>query len=981
MYSNLKHHYLKIMCRNLVFPCLLIFWLLAFLPLQAQDFDYAELKSSLEKIDNDVERLEALIQIAKAARAFEPDAAIAYAEEAIELGEKLGNRSSQALAWLELGRIHFTLDHVQRSIRALLRCEELLQGLSLPDEQLESYMLLSKLYQSQKRNKKALEYQEMAVVLRDSMMQEQTGVTIEGLKDRAIQAQQGKEQVMSQLQKQRENLLRKEAEIAKLEMEAAALAQQRAELEREKATTEMKAAQQALELNQTRARQNVFIGLGVLVLLLLFGLWQRYHYLQQRKQARFEQERAEQLAQIDRLKDQFLANTSHELRTPLNGIIGLAEALHDRAEELSLPERRDNLGMIISSGQRLSSLVDDILDFSKLRNAELTLNLKSVDIKSLVEVVIRMNESSLRGRDLKLINDLPEKFSPVLGDENRLQQILHNLIGNAIKFTQKGSIRISGTTQNGMLTLCVADTGIGIPKEKQAHVFREFEQGDGSTDRNYSGTGLGLAISQSLVELHGGKIWLESEEGKGSSFYFSLPISDQKAAEQNKNHRESISRPHLDLSQAAIETELTPVSPILPTGVEKINILLVDDEPINLQVLRHHLADSLYDITTALSGEEALAAMEKGKRFDMVLLDIMMPRMSGYELCQRIREKHLPSELPVIMITAKNQVKDLVEGLAFGANDYIAKPFSKQEFLARVKTHLNLSRINAASGRFVPHEFLRNLGHDTILDVKLGDEVEREVTVFFSDIRDYTSMSEGMSPKENFGFLNAYLGRVGPVIQENNGFINQFMGDGIMALFLKSADDAIKASIAMQHRLLAYNIERKTKRRRGIRVGMGMHTGPLVMGIIGDRLQMDATVVSDSVNTASRMEGLTKYYGANILASEATLSALEDPLLFSHRYLGKIQVKGKKTAIGVYEFFDGETEAVRNLKTQTKAEFEDGLRAFYEKSFSDAEQAFAHVLNKNPDDRPAQQYLYKCRELLEKGIPADWDGVERMDMK
>lgn len=960
---------------------MLFFCLVILSPLQGQHFNYETLKQNLEKVKSDREKLDLLLQLSAVGRAFEPEVADKYAEEAIQIAQKLGDVSSEVMARLELARTYFTLDQTTKSIRELKDAEGLFNSTNLPDEQLETYMLLSKLYHKQKRNKKALEYQELATALRDSMMQEQaveTAEVLKGLKGDAIQAQKGTATVMSQLQKQRENLLRKEAEIAKLEMKTAEMAQERAELERQKALSEMEAAKKELELNETQARQNIFIGIGLLALLLLFGVWQRYHYLQQRRQARFEQERAGQLAQIDKLKDQFLANTSHELRTPLNGIIGLAEALYDRAEELPLAERRDNLGMIISSGKRLSSLVDDILDFARLRTSELSLNLKAVGIKSLVDIVLKFNQTNVRGKELELINEIPQDFTAVNGDENRLQQILHNLIGNAIKFTPTGSIRVTGEVKDKMAVICVADTGSGIPQEKQANIFEEFVQADGAIDRSSSGTGLGLAISKSLIELHRGKIWFESEEGKGSKFYFSVPVSTEKPEAANEKTTEMISRLH-EISGK----EMSMPAPLqIPfNGKAKVSILIVDDEPINLQVLQHHLAGGGFDITPAVNGEDAMKVIESGKHFDMVLLDIMMPRMSGYEVCQQIREKYLPSELPVIMITAKNQVRDLVEGLAFGANDYISKPFSKQEFLARVQTHLNLSKINAASGRFVPREFLRNLGHETILDVKLGDEVEREVTVFFSDIRDYTTMSEGMTPKQNFGFLNAYLGRIGPLIQNHHGFINQFMGDGIMALFLQSADDAIKASIAMQRTLLDYNVERSAKNRRSIRVGMGMHTGPLVMGIIGDDLRLDATVVSDTVNTASRMEGLTKYYGANILVSGATLASLKDPMAFSHRYLGKIQVKGKKTAIGVYEFFDGENDRIRELKLKTQEEFENGLRAFYNKSFAEALEAFTYVLSQNPDDSPALQYKIKSQEFLQTGVPNDWDGVERMLIK
>jgi DNA-binding response OmpR family regulator len=176
------------------------------------------------------------------------------------------------------------------------------------------------------------------------------------------------------------------------------------------------------------------------------------------------------------------------------------------------------------------------------------------------------------------------------------------------------------------------------------------------------------------------------------------------------------------------------------------HILVVDDEPVNLKVLKNHLEREGYAVTLAHDGQEALDLLEKENHFHLVLLDVMMPRISGYEVCQKIREKHLSSELPVIMVTAKNQVNDLVEGFDLGANDYIVKPFSRDELLARVKGQLDNYGIHEATNRFVPHEFIRTLGHQTIMDLHRGDMVERNVHVMFSDIRDYTSLAEDMTP-------------------------------------------------------------------------------------------------------------------------------------------------------------------------------------------------------------------------------------------
>ncbi|HRI58572.1 MAG TPA: two-component regulator propeller domain-containing protein, partial [Saprospiraceae bacterium] len=518
------------------------------------------------------------------------------------------------------------------------------------------------------------------------------------------------------------------------------------------------------------------------------------------EQEKLAQERQvnEQLRRVDALKDQFLANTSHELRTPLQGIIGLSQHLYDEAGRLTPAELRENLAMTISSGKRLNSLVNDILDFSKLKNAEIELYRRPVSLHAMADVVLRNMAALAAAKNLTLINEVPADLTAE-ADENRLQQILFNLVGNAIKFTEAGHVKVGGlikvdkidalqnqpsSTLSTFINIFVEDTGPGIPADKQDAVFQEFVQLEDSATRQSAGTGLGLSVTKRLVELHGGTLWLESEVGKGSTFYFSLPMASgpvESAPEVPallKNAEAQVSLSSADNGPAPAEDHHSSL-----IAHRSISILVVDDEPVNQQVLKNHLHTAHYHITPALNGEEALHALESGRTFDLVLLDLMMPRMSGYEVCQKIREKYLPSELPIIMVTAKNQVLDLVQGLDTGANDYLAKPFSKEEFLARVKTQLNLHHINEATSKFVPNEFLRSLGRDNITEVLLGDHVEREVTVLFSDIRDYTTLSESMMPEENFNFVKAFNGRMGPVIQQHKGFVNQYLGDGIMAIF------------------------------------------------------------------------------------------------------------------------------------------------------------------------------------------------------
>jgi two-component system sensor histidine kinase ChiS len=710
-------------------------------------------------------------------------------------------------------------------------------------------------------------------------------------------------------------------------------------------------------------------------LFLVFAVWQftlwrtRVHRLKLAE----SQELNQRLQQIDLLKDQFLANTSHELRTPLQGIIGLSEAIYDRVNN---PEDQEDLAMIISSGKRLNSLINDILDFSKLKNFDIDLLLKPVNLKVLTEVVFRNNKPLIKNKNLKLVNLIPADFPDVKGDENRLQQIFYNLLGNAIKFTEVGEITVEGIQEGNMVKISVKDTGTGIPENKQEAIFQEFEQGDGSISREFTGTGLGLSISKKLVELHGGNMWVESEVGKGSTFYFTLPVSEEKAStmaiSQPTDSERWINITPNDLSKTAMMSKGTD---------DETLILAVDDEPINHQVLKNHLSGRGFQLVQVMNGEEAMKVINNNQRFDLVLLDVMMPRMSGYEVCQKIREQYLPSELPVIMITAKNQMTDIVEGLSLGANDYLPKPFHKEELLARIKTQIDLHNIFDVAGRFVPNEFLHSLKRERITEVVLGDYSAQEVTVLFTDIRDYTSLSESMTPEDNFKFVNAFHGRMGPLIRENHGFVNQYLGDGMMAIFPVSPEDALHAAIKMQKKLRLYNQERTRLGRTPIRLGIGLHSGPLIMGIIGDKLRMDAATISDAVNTASRVESLTKYYGTSILLTEDSLSRISDRASFGLRSLGKVIVKGKKEPITLYECFNGDSENMWQKKQKSIDAFKAGLEKFTNREFVQAINIFDNILKDNPDDQPARLFLNKSSRYLVEGVPDDWTGIEAMTFK
>lgn len=710
------------------------------------------------------------------------------------------------------------------------------------------------------------------------------------------------------------------------------------------------------------------------------------------------------LQRLDQLKDEFLANTSHELRTPLNGMIGIAESMLDGATGKLSETQQKNLLMIAQSGHRLKDLVNDILDFAKLKHQNLALQLKPVGIREITEVVLTLCQSLVGTKKLELVNAISPDLPAVYADENRLHQILYNLIGNAIKFTEQGTVKVSAEVMNihqnnpsplnhqdairkdRELAITIDDTGIGISEDKLERIFASFEQADGSTARKYGGTGLGLTVTKQLVELHGGKISVTSAIGVGSKFTFTLPISTEITISNKSNLSQTNQynySPKTDHNLEAIATQAAQINsaPTATDTGQKFKIMIVDDEPVNLQVLVNLLSLQNYTVVQAINGKEALEIIAKGFQPDLILLDVMMPEMTGYEVTQKLRENFLPNELPILMLTAKNQVYDLVEGLNAGANDYLTKPISKNELMARLKTHLRLSHINNAYRRFVPHEFLRFLNKDSIIDVHLGDHVSKEMAVMFSDIRSFTALSETMTPQENFNFVNSYLRRVSPKIRDNNGFIVKYLGDGIMAVFPDGADDAVKAGIAKIQQVLEYNTNRKNQGYQPIKIGIGIHVGQMMVGMVGETARMQGDAFSDNVNLTARLEGLTKFYGVSLLISGEAFQKLLDASKYQIRFLDRVQVKGRNNPIEIYEVMDGESESLLNLKLQVQPDFEQGLLYYQAQEFARAKAYFQKVLAVNPEDKTTIIYLERVNRFLSEGTPTNWQGITTWNEK
>lgn len=430
--------------------------------------------------------------------------------------------------------------------------------------------------------------------------------------------------------------------------------------------------------------------LSIEVVLLSLALADKINMIRKEKMnaeklARKNQEMAlESLREADELKDEFLAITSHELRTPLSGMIGIAESLRDGVAGKASDVMKSQLNMISLSGKSLAHLVNDILDFSKLKHNTIAIHAKRVDLFALVNVVLTISQPLLKDKKIKLVNQVPKTVPAVLADQNRLQQILYNLIGNAINFTEVGEVVVTAEPHDDKVQINISDTGKGIAVDVQKKIFEPFKQGDISLSRRVGGTGIGLSVTKQLVELHGGELTVKSELGKGSVFSFTLPVA---LGSEEQSDQVAVSLEPLEDHQPAL---ILPEPSLNPKGIK---VLVADDELVNLQVLINQLTLDGFNATEAMSGKEVLHLVEKHS-FDVLILDVMMPNLSGYEVCERLRQTYSLLELPILMLTAKSQLHDKITAFEMGANDYLTKPCDKQELLSRVKTLAQLKQMN-----------------------------------------------------------------------------------------------------------------------------------------------------------------------------------------------------------------------------------------------------------------------------------------------
>jgi two-component system, sensor histidine kinase ChiS len=617
----------------------------------------------------------------------------------------------------------------------------------------------------------------------------------------------------------------------------------------------------------------------------------------------------EHLRKVDQLKDEFLANTSHELRTPLNGIIGIAESLRAGSAGLQNQKTLGHLDLIIDGGKRLAQLVNDILDFKKLTHHTLVLQRKATDLQSVLNVVISLLNPLAEKKNLKLINQLPKDLPLVFADEDRVQQIFHNLIGNAIKYTNQGEITLSARLNVNEIEICITDTGIGIEQSKIEEIFRPFEQLELPEQFEQKGTGLGLSVTRQLIEQHEGQIWVDARLGEGSKFYFTLPCWLE-----NFHLEDQVNKPTDKIT-------FVPEQPVPASKVAKNNtkivaqtnkgkILIADDDPINLQVLSDLLQMNHYQVVQA---EDGLQATKLGlsENFDLVILDIMMPGMSGYEVTKELRKKFNAIELPILLLSARNQPGDVTTGFEAGANDYVTKPIERAVLLSRIETmrllgglveakrqkqHANtLQQACERLGKYFPKQMVNQIITSSSDNQLVAQR--KQITVLFADLAGFTSVSDRFEPEAITDILNSFLGKMGELIESHHGILNEILGDGLVVLFgaidgmgkLEQANNAAALALKMQQAMSELSAQwLDAGFDHNVKLRIGIHQDFATVGNFGSKDIVAFRAVGSGVNFASRLEN---YAGAGeICVSYPIYAQCRDGFQFSD--LEEVRFKG-----------------------------------------------------------------------------------------
>jgi two-component system sensor histidine kinase ChiS len=445
-----------------------------------------------------------------------------------------------------------------------------------------------------------------------------------------------------------------------------------------------------------------------------------------------------------------------------------------------------------------------------------------------------------------------------------------------------------------------------------------------------------------------------------------------------------------------------PIDPPADPSSDRPIVLVVDDAVDQIRLVAGMLSDT-HRVVFATDGPRALEVARQQVP-DVILLDVRMPGMDGFEVCSRLKADPAVAGIPVLFLSASDEVDDEAKGLELGAVDYVTKPINPAVLRKRIETHLRLQRAtdrlrehnavleqrvaertaelaasNEAMARFVPDEFLAVIGRHRIGAVNLGDHGAGEMSVMFVDIHDCTRRIAAMSATESFAFVNAFFARLGPVWRAHGGLTVKFTGDGILVLFPEGPRDATAAAVAACDALRSAPLP-GVSADDPVGMGVGVATGQVMVGVLGDHSRLQADVMSDTVNLASRLEGLTRHYGVSVVLCERSAKVLAGSD-WRLRYLDRVCVKGRSQPLAIHEVIEAHPPALRDAKAAVSDLEEAGWHYFYDRRFGEAVKCFTDVLERLPDDVACRRVLRRAAALLLEGVPDDWTGVTRLEVK
>jgi signal transduction histidine kinase/CheY-like chemotaxis protein len=455
--------------------------------------------------------------------------------------------------------------------------------------------------------------------------------------------------------------------------------------------------------------------------------------------------------EADAAKSAFLSTVSHELRTPLTSVLGFAKIIKKRLEDRIFPlvptddkkvvqtmqQVEDNLKVVVSEGERLTKLIDDVLDLAKIEAGKLEWHMEPISVAEIIDRATAATASLFDQKGLRLVTDVTQNLPVVTGDGDRLIQVVINLISNAVKFTDTGSVTCRATRRGGEIVVSIVDTGMGIAPADQPKVFERFKQvGDTLTDKP-KGTGLGLPICREIVEHHGGRVWVESEPGKGSTFSFSLPVPDALVGEAGAGGTPV----ELAALIRRLRDQVVVTTPRTPERVPRL--LVVDDDPNIRELLTQELTEAGYQVRVATNGREALVEVRR-ERPDLVVLDVMMPEMNGFDVAAVLKNDPLTMDIPIVILSI---VQDRERGIRIGVDRYLTKP---------IDTDLLFREVGSLIEQKKSHRHVLVVDEDASTVKTLADVLtSRGYSV--SEAKDANLLEKALAVKPDIILLNSVL--------------------------------------------------------------------------------------------------------------------------------------------------------------------------------------------------------------------------------